>query len=232
MSRIRCYAVILVAVGTLWSGDALSQGTSPDLTELIQQANAGDAMAQFRLANAYDSGRGAARDAKEAMRWYRAAAELGLAEAQNSVGSGLQAEKRYAEALTWYEKAASQKHAMATNNLAYLHDLGLGVPQDRLKAFALYGKAADLGLAEAMWNLTNMVGAGQVGQPPDLAAACVWAVKAQRYAAPDERQLQAQLRRVMPEFQRRLTSEQWGACRDQAFAWTPPEMANRSDLPK
>jgi TPR repeat protein len=205
---------------------------SLEVASLLERANTGDTSAQFLLANAYDSGRGAPRDGKEAMRWYRKAADRGYAEAQNSVGSGLQAEKRYAEALIWYEKASAQNHAVATNNLAYLHDLGLGVTQDRKRAFALYSRAADLGWAEAMWNLANMYGAGQLGTPPDLAAACTWTVRAQRFAAASEKQLVAHVARVMPMLERKLSSEELSSCREQGQFWSPPAAATRSDLPR
>lgn len=197
--------------------------------DLLQKAKAGDMSAQFRLANAYDNGSGVPRDGKEAMRWYKAAAEQGYAEAQNSVGSGLQAEKNYAEARAWYEKAAARNHALATNNLAYLYDMGLGVPQDRQKAFSLYSRAADLGWPEAMWNIANMYGAGQLGQPPDLLSACVWALRAGKFAAPAERQLLSQVNRVTPLMERRLSSAQMMSCREQAESWTPPQASIRSD---
>ncbi|QJW85102.1 sel1 repeat family protein [Ramlibacter terrae] len=155
------------------------------------------------------------------MRWYQAAAEQGHAEAQNSVGSGLQAAKKFAEARPRYEKAAAQNHAPATNNPAYLHDLGLGVAQDRQKAFALYTRAADLGWAEAMWNLANMYGAGQLGQPPDPQMACVWTLRAAKHARPQERQLLTYTGRATAMLERRFTSEQMKTCRDQALAWAP-----------
>lgn len=193
---------------------------SSETTALITKAKAGDTEAQFRVGTAYDFGKGAPRDSAEAFKWYEMAAKRGHAEAQNSVGSGLQAEKKYAEAIPWYEKASAQGHALATNNLAYLYDLGLGVTQDRKAAFDLYYKAANLGWAEAMWNLANMYGAGQIGQP-DMVMACIWSIRAQRYAGPNEKQLAAQVSRVMPQLERTLTPEQMQSCRTQAETWAP-----------
>jgi hypothetical protein len=134
-------AIALLGATVLHAQDVLS----PELNGVLAKAEAGDPLSQFRLGSAYDTGRGAPRDGKQAMRWYLAAAEQGYAEAQNSVGSGLQSEKRFAEALPWYERAAAQNHALATNNLAYLYDLGLGVVQDRQKAFTLYSRLPILG---------------------------------------------------------------------------------------
>lgn len=199
---------------------------SSEIKALIVKAEAGDTDAQFRVGAAYDFGKGAPRDGNEAMKWYRMAAEKGNAEAQNSVGSGLQAEKRYAEALPWYEKASAQGHALATNNLAYLYDLGLGVKQDRRKGFELYSRAADLGWAEAMWNIANMYGAGQLGEK-DMVAACTWSKRANKYAAPEERQLQNHLNRVIPQLERMLSAEQLNSCNRQSESWSPMVRRNK-----
>jgi TPR repeat protein len=203
----------------------------PDVPALQAKADAGDAEAQFELAGAYDTGRGVRHDAAQAMHWYRAAADQGQPDAQNSVGSLLQQDKRYAEALTWYEKAAGQNHAQATNNAANLYDLGRGVPQDRKKAFALYQHAADLGSAEAMWNMAQMIGGGQLGAPPDLRSACVWTLRAYRLADLSERRLTDYAGRLIPMLESKLSAEDMSACRSEARDWTPPEASRRSDRP-
>jgi TPR repeat protein len=199
--------------------------------ELLAKANAGDATAQWQVAAAYDSGRWVRRDGKQAKRWYLAAAEQGYAEAQNSLGSALQAEGNLGKAREWYEKASAQNHALATNNLAYLYDLGFGVPQDRQKAFALYSRAADLGWAEAMWNISVMYGAGQKGEGPDLQNACVWTFRAQHFADGEAKVL-ANISHVTPMLEHKLSKEQMAACREQADAWSPNAMATASDIAK
>jgi len=120
---------------------------SPEVSGLLAKAQAGDSAAQFLVGAAFDRGQGAPQDSEAAKRWYLAAAEQGHADAQNSLGSALQEEKSFGEALGWYEKAAAHNHAHATNSLGYLYDLGLGVAQDRRRAFDLYSRAADLGWA-------------------------------------------------------------------------------------
>ena len=197
--------------------------------QALAKANAGDAAAQWEVGTAYDSGRGVRRDGKEAKRWYLAAAEQGYAEAQNSLGSALQAEGHLDKAREWYEKASAQNHALATNNLAYLYDLGYGVPQDRKKAFELYSRSADLGWGEAMWNLSVMYGAGQLGSPPDLQNACVWTFRAQRFAEGNAKVL-ANVARVTPMLERKLSQEQMTACREQAGTWAPNGKATASDV--
>lgn len=163
---------------------------SPEIQALINSANTGDTEAQFKLGNSYDSGHGVGRDGKEALKWYLIAANAGHAEAQNSVGSGYQAEKKYELAYEWYEKAAKQNHALAINNLAYLYDLGLGVPQDRQKAYELYLRSANSGWAEAMFNIGQMLGSGQLGEK-DLEAGCIWTIRALKYSTPGRAQEQA-----------------------------------------
>lgn len=193
---------------------------SSETKALIVKAEAGDADAQFRVGGAYDTGKGAPHDEGEAMKWYRMAAERGNAEAQNSVGSLLQANRRYDEARPWYEKASAQGHASATNNLAYLYDLGLGVTQDRRKGFELYSRAADLGWAEAMWNISNMYGAGELGEK-DMVSACIWAMRALNFSTPQQRGLQSMLGRVIPQLERLLSPEQMASCDRQSESWVP-----------
>ena len=49
---------------------------------LLQKAKSGDAEAQYRLGICYDNGKGVKQDYKEAIRWYKAAAEQGHGQAQ------------------------------------------------------------------------------------------------------------------------------------------------------
>ena len=64
------------------------------------------------------------KDDKEAARWFRKAAELGLAEAQNNLGTlyfkGEGVAKDRSEALKWYRKAAAQGCAAAKDMLREL----------------------------------------------------------------------------------------------------------------
>ena len=61
----------------------------------------------------YDTGKGVLKDDKEAVKWYRKAAEQGDAKAQNNLGvkygNGLGVLKDYKEAVKWYRKAARAK---------------------------------------------------------------------------------------------------------------------------
>ncbi len=221
------FSIVLLGFSNVAAADWF---LSSETKALMVKAEAGDIDAQLRVGAAYDFGKGAPRDGTEAMKWYRMAADRGNAEAQNSVGSGLQAERRYEEALPWYEKASAQGHALATNNLAYLHDLGLGVKQDRRKGFELYSRAADLGWAEAMWNIANMYGAGQLGDK-DMVIACAWAKRAQKFSGPQERQLQNHLSRVIPQLERMLSPQELASCNQQSENWAPIALRKKDAQP-
>lgn len=210
-------SMLLLAFSNLTFADWF---TSSETKELITKADAGDVDAQFRVGNAYDFANGAPHSVENAIKYYRLAAEQGHVEAQNSLASVFQAEKNYAEAKTWYARAAAQGHPLATNSLAYLYDLGLGVPQDRAKGFELYTRAADLGWAEAMWNIANMYGAGQLGKT-DMMMACVWTVRAQRFAENQNPRLSAHLSRVLPQLGKTLSGEEWATCQQQGNSWSP-----------
>jgi Caspase domain/Sel1 repeat len=77
-------------------------------------------------------------------------AEQGNAEAQyyvariyaNGMG-GVPAD--YSKAADWYQKAAKQKYPAAMQELGYLYESGLGVPQDKLLALNLQREASGLG---------------------------------------------------------------------------------------
>ena len=68
------------------------------------------------------------------MKWYRKAAEQGLALAQHSLGyiyeKGNGVGQDYAEALKLYRKAAEQGLALAQNNHGSMYEKGNGVRQD------------------------------------------------------------------------------------------------------
>ena len=66
----------------------------------------------------YANGEGVAEDDAEAVRWYRLAADQGLAIAQNNLGwmydNGEGVAEDDAEAVRWYRLAADQGHADAS----------------------------------------------------------------------------------------------------------------------
>ena len=192
--------------------------------DVLRKAEAGDAVAQFEIGSAYDAGYGAPRDAVQAERWYRAAAGQGHIAAHNSLGRMFQAQKRYSDARGWFEKAADLGHPRAANSLGYLYDMGLGVPRDRRKALEIYMRASSLGSADAMWNIAHMHIAGQLDKP-DLATACVWAVRARRFAPRSETKLRGEIEKAMTRLERELPPGGLERCEDEGVNWKPAGLA-------
>ena len=93
-------------------------------------------------------------DKAQILKYYLSSAEKGFAEAQSTVGDcyllGMGFEKDEKEARKWYELAVKQNHAIATNNLARMQNLGEGgFKRDVAAAIKLYSRAAYLGSSYA-----------------------------------------------------------------------------------
>ena len=89
------HAVRFVAVVAMLTALALCvpvQAQTPEIDALRARAEAGVTEAQLDLGLRYDLGKGVPQDDAEAVRWYRLAADQGLALAQFSLGvtSGLE----------------------------------------------------------------------------------------------------------------------------------------------
>jgi hypothetical protein len=123
------------------------------VSHLIAMAQAGDADAQFDLAERCRTGDGVEENAKEALRWYRAAADTGHASAQNNLGSmylhGIGAPVAFVEAVRWYRAAAAQGIAVADYNIAICYQNGEGVPHDDALAVQHLWRASLGGYDEA-----------------------------------------------------------------------------------
>ncbi len=80
------------------------------------------------------------------MKWYRLAAEQGLADAQYNLGVmyevGQGVPQDYDEAVKWYRLAAEQGDALGQNNLGFMYANGQGVPQDYVLAYMWMNLAA------------------------------------------------------------------------------------------
>jgi TPR repeat protein len=90
------------------------------------------------------------------MKWFRKAAEQGVAEAQNDLGAmyhqGQGVPQDYAEAMKWFRKAAEQGQADAQSNLGVMYVAGQGVPQDYVQAYLWFILAAAQGNENAAKN--------------------------------------------------------------------------------
>ncbi len=125
----------------------------------------------------YANGQGVPQDYREAVQWYRLAADQGLAGAQFKLGwmyaNGEGVPQDHREAMQWYRLAADQGLAEAQFNLGWMYANGEGVPQDHREAVKWYRLAADQSYAEAQFNLGWMYANGE-GVPQDHREAIKW----------------------------------------------------------
>lgn len=119
-------------------------------------AEAGDADAQFNLAQAYKLGRGVAADLKQAQSWYEKAANQGHEQAQANLGLILFQNGDRKGALPWIQKAADRNEPRAQYVLGTALFNGDLVARDWPRAYALMTRAAAAGLPQAATSLSQM----------------------------------------------------------------------------
>lgn len=112
------------------------------------KAEQGDADAQREFGSLYeDGGYGVDKDPRQAVKWYRKAAEQGHAGGQVELGrcyeEGIGVDKDPREAVTWYRKAAEQGYSDGQKHLGDCYRAGIGVDKDPLLAVKWYRKAAE-----------------------------------------------------------------------------------------
>jgi TPR repeat protein len=147
----------------------------------LRAAEAGDAKAQYNTGIDFFGGRGVARDAAAAAKWFRRSAEQGDPERQYNIGRvymGYVVQGRnapapdYGEATTWFRRAADQGHARAQHELGDIYDFGFGVAADPAEATKWYRRAAaENGGDGYMLGLRYLVG---LGESTNYAEAATW----------------------------------------------------------
>ena len=124
-------------------------------------------------------------DEKQAEKWFRCAAEVGLGYSQYALGKFLQGQKRISEAVSWYEKVAAQGNQYAHYRLGKLYLSGDGVPKDVKRAVEYLTASAKLGNQYAQYALGKLYLRGR-DVPRDEETACKWltasAEQGNRYA--------------------------------------------------
>ena len=108
---------------------------------------------------------GVAKNETEAVKWYRQAADQGLAKAQFNLAlkyeNGLGVAKDDAMAAQLYQTAAQQGYTLAQYNLAVSYANGKGVPQSEVEAVKWYRHAAERGYSKAQYNLGTRYAIGR-----------------------------------------------------------------------
>jgi TPR repeat protein len=147
------------------------------LTDLLHQAQSGDADAQYTVGNAYHFGAGVSKQLPVAMRWYLKAAAQGHRDAQVNLGLMFLQESPHAgmarnptQARYWFRRAAEGGDGQAMFYLARAL-LDHGSSSDRTAAMEWLERAADAGYACACTELGLLFGPGQPDEDPRRAAA-------------------------------------------------------------
>ena len=114
--------------------------------------------AQDNLGACYVNGTGVPKDLKEAVRYFRLAADQGDAQAQLYLGGCyLNGSGVLKEAVRYYRLAADQGNAHAQRYLGACYANGVGVPKDIKEAVRYYQLAADQNIPQANEALKNPI---------------------------------------------------------------------------
>jgi TPR repeat protein len=151
------------------AGARYQAGDKSGAAQLVRRAaEAGNAVAQLRLALMYDQGDGVPQSAKTALQWYQRAAALGEPESQNQVASfyelGEGVEENWDLSARLRQASASQGWMKGEFSFARAFQFGIGVPQSRPQAIAWYQKSSAQGNAQATYwakwlsDATNNIG--------------------------------------------------------------------------
>ena len=186
---------------------------------LLEDLNARGAQWVFYAGVAYDTGCGVAKDAAEAVKWYRKAAEQGLALAQDFLGRsyfhGEGVAKDAVEAVKWFRKAAEQDDAEAQCYLGFCYEYGEGVAEDAAEAVKWYRKAAEQEESSAQYSLGLSYANGE-GVAKDPVRALMWfmiaAESGNETAGENQKRISAELSSSAIAKARRLAAE-WKVAR-------------------
>jgi len=148
---IRLIAVYIVTVATI-------AAQTTDVATLQRKADAGDAKAQWDLAQAYWVGSGVPKDPAKGLDWLRKSASQGYAGAEVTLGvlyqNGVQVGKDPHAAASWFRKAARQANHDAKHAQAAQADLGAMAAQGVISVAEADWRAAEPG-SEPVKEATN-----------------------------------------------------------------------------
>ena len=162
-------------------GTASPENVGSDVAKLRDQADGGDAIAEYRLGSLYMTGMVVTSDYKEAARYMHLAAEQGLPEAETVMGylyeNGKGVPRDYRKAFDYYAAAAKRGDLTAANNLGVMYRHGHGVRRDSRQAVDWYRRAAEGGNVVGQCDLGIMYYLGR-GVTQDYVLAAEWFRKA------------------------------------------------------
>ncbi|MEI6706775.1 MAG: GIY-YIG nuclease family protein [Methylococcales bacterium] len=142
-------------------------GSTDFLNTVLLAKSSNVPSAQFKLGLMYQLGKGTNRDYKEAIEWYKKAANQGHIDAQINLARMFYdfswITKNYTEASQWFTKASEQGNVDAYYYLGKMYQHGHGVKQDLKNSGNFYDKALENGddemkrkVIDVYYNLGNM----------------------------------------------------------------------------
>ncbi len=154
------------------------------LSLALERAKTGDAEAMTLAAEILSRGLGVPQDLPQAAKLYSQAAEKGVLEAQFQTAlfllMGQYLPKDEAKAKAYLEKAVAGGHALAGFNLGQLVLSKATNDVERKKAYDLFLAAANVGLADAQYAVSQFLANGTGGVPYNEEEARIWLEKAAR----------------------------------------------------
>lgn len=139
------------SVAYSWLGEMYFKGKGTSINEAEgfkwtkKAAETGITGSYIALGDCYEEGKGTEKDFSEAITWYKRAYDKGESNAPMFLCTAYYTQKDYKEAKKWAELTINQKEFafVGYRILALLNIYGLGVPQNKDKAFELIAKALD-----------------------------------------------------------------------------------------
>jgi TPR repeat protein len=145
--------------------------------EFTEQAEKGNAVAQFNLAILYLTGRGVARDVPKSVEWHLKAAAQDLPAAEHGLGviyyQGVGVKQDYGQALEWFRRAAARGFPDSEFNIGVMYFNRQGVKRDDMEVVKWVTLAAARKFAPAEHRLGQMYENGVIFIK-DLPAALHW----------------------------------------------------------
>ncbi|WP_227610565.1 tetratricopeptide repeat protein [Acinetobacter vivianii] len=151
--------------------------------ELEKAAQKGDSKALFILASSYATNSDSFDDQKKAFHLFEQAANLGNDEAMLQLGLLYQDGSSYVKeidnqkALLWYKRAAEKNNIVALHNIGVAYYDGVGVTENKSKAYQYLQKAAKLGFLQSQKIIAYQLYTG-TGVNKDLEQSFYWSMKA------------------------------------------------------
>ena len=148
-----------------------------------------------------------AKDYTQAIKWFRLAADRGLAKAQFNLGTmyeiGDGVAKDYKQAIKWYQLAANQGNVYGQQSLGMMYFSGMGTKQDDTLAGKWFRKAADQGNRSGQYSIAYMYDYGR-GTAKDLSQALYWYELA---AAQGDKDAEKRIKEIAAINQKSLSNE-------------------------